>query len=99
MKYSAMIDVIRAFATGDSIIQAKGKDPDDRWEDSYEPSWDFSQYDYRVKPEPRSWWIVRSVEYPNTPVPLCETQDEAEDYQHDRVHPLEYEVVHVRELV
>lgn len=57
MTHDEMIAVIQAHKEGKQIQSRRG----DWWIDIFEPSWDFSKYDYRIKPEPpkpREWWIV-----------------------------------------
>lgn len=29
----------------------------DVWIDADDPSWDWRENDYRIKPEPRTWWL------------------------------------------
>lgn len=32
------------------------------WEDNSDPSWDWCNFDYRVKPKPQKFWVVFSKE-------------------------------------
>lgn len=58
------IEVMRAHATGAEIETARR----DRagWAPSVTPNWNWGAYDYRVKPEPRTFrvWIKDNSMYP-----------------------------------
>jgi hypothetical protein len=55
------IKVMQAYVDG-SEIEIKGDyDGDDAWECGEEPEWDFISNNYRIKPEPREWWIDRNT--------------------------------------
>lgn len=47
-----MIAVLQAAKEGKTIQFRIANDDKDRWKDAKCPNWDFSSYDYRVKPEP-----------------------------------------------
>ena len=55
-----MIAVMQAAKEG-KTIQSRRRHPrpdiDACWRDAPEPSWNWSTYDYRVKPEPRRVWL------------------------------------------
>lgn len=55
MTHDEMIAVIQAHRDGKAIEYTYGKHG---WMSATTPSWDFSAYTYRVKPEPREWWVV-----------------------------------------
>lgn len=58
MTIDEMIAVLQAAKAG-KAIQCKGK-RDKEWSDitPFEnATWDFNLADYRVKPEPREWWL------------------------------------------
>ena len=49
-----LLPVIRAFSEGKNIqIRPSIQSP---WSDTPEPHWS-EEYDYRIKPEPREWWV------------------------------------------
>lgn len=61
------------------------------------PTWNFRDFQYRVKPEPREWWI--NV-YSNNACHLHLTKDAAVRGRtdgHDRLHG--EETIHVREVL
>ena len=58
MTIDEMIAVLQAFKAG-KAIQFKAKDFKP-WYDETDPDWDFSNIEYRVKPEPRVLWILRN---------------------------------------
>jgi len=55
MTHDEMIAVIQACKEG-KVIQHRQKGWKS-WTDTLTPSWDFALREYRVKPEPREWWI------------------------------------------
>lgn len=60
MTIQEKIDAMTAFRDGKEIefrIIDSGK-----WIESREPNWDFTSFEYRIKPEPRRIWIN---EYPD----------------------------------
>ncbi len=61
-----IIKVVQAYKYGKKI-QFRGHLSKRRWLDIDDPSWDFQQLEYRVKPEPRVKYVV---EYRNTCVSL-----------------------------
>ena len=69
MTHDEMIAVIAAHRDGKKI-QCQSKDGRDNWFDTPDPAWYFAFCDYRIKPEPREWWVVTfgdgsCVGYPN----------------------------------
>ena len=54
-----MVTVMQAFKEGKAIqYWARcNRGTDENWGDAPNPSWDWSAYDYRVKPEPRRIWL------------------------------------------
>ena len=53
-----MIEVIQAFADGKDIEYIVRSNPDSDWIEADVPCWDWSSYDYRVKPEPMVCYLV-----------------------------------------
>ncbi len=91
MTHNEMIEVIQAHRDGKKI-QAKSILID--WHDTVlnQPSWNFDVYDYRIKPEPREWWV--NV-YPDGDSYWYETK-EAADKQTSKYR---LECRHVREVL
>ena len=52
-KYS--IEVMQAYVDGKTI---QGCNPDVTWGDVEFPTWDWSTFNYRVKPEPLTCWVT-----------------------------------------
>ena len=71
MNIDEMIEVLQAAKEGKQIqyrcCAMKS------WKDTTYPSWDFSLYRYRVKPEPREFWLSNDGKY-------AHTKAEAEEY-------------------
>jgi hypothetical protein len=58
MTHDEMIAVITHHKNGGKVEYKE--DGAETWTELYaEPLWNFAQHDYRIKPEPRSLWIVR----------------------------------------
>ena len=52
------IEVMQAYADGACVQASKrGYCPEAVWNDSI-PNWNWAEFEYRVKPEPREWWII-----------------------------------------
>ena len=56
MTHDEMIAVIQAHKDGKQIEYLLK--PVDRWVEIHDPQWDFLHYDYRIKPEPREWYLA-----------------------------------------
>ena len=52
-----MIATMQAAKEGKAIQRRHLHDTDARWRDAPEPSWNWSTFDYRVKPAPRRIWL------------------------------------------
>lgn len=72
MTHQEMIDVIQAHKD-DKVIEAEHKNAR-HWEQCKEPNWNFHAFNYRVKPEPRRFWI--NV-YPNTNIYMVHPSSQA----------------------
>lgn len=61
MTHDEMIAVIQADKDGIAVQSRWIGDSDDSWIHGKTGRfiWDFSEYEYRIKPEPRSLWVVR----------------------------------------
>jgi len=67
------IAVMQAFAEGENVEYRGIYSTDDyEWQDMPTPSWDWNSFEYRVKREPREWWI-------NTYTTRQEVHDTKED--------------------
>jgi hypothetical protein len=56
MTIDEMIAVLQA-ANKKKDIQYRAKRPGACWTDASSPCWDWSSYDFRVKPTPRDLWV------------------------------------------
>lgn len=56
MTVPEMIEVLQAFQQ-EKIIEWRYKSSTE-WKEATTPVWDFKLYEYRIKPEPREYWIV-----------------------------------------
>jgi hypothetical protein len=61
------------------------------WRPATEPWWNWSEFEYRVKPEPREWWIVSGKGGPWTFMTLCDAKR--------FTISSDYEIIHVREVL
>lgn len=57
MTHDEMIAVIQAHKEGKQI-EYRTINPESPWVYVKNPKWDFPQIEYRVKPEPRTFWLV-----------------------------------------
>lgn len=69
MTIDEMIAVLTAAKAGKQLQLRFATEPDS-WDDCSKPCFDFSRFDYRVKPEPREWdaWVTGSVLLGSKPV-------------------------------
>ena len=59
MSHDEMIAVIQAHKDG-RVIQCRDmRDIDDTWNEGEYFVWNFESFEYRIKPEPHSLWLVR----------------------------------------
>lgn len=89
MTTQEMIAVMQAFADGKKL-ECRFVDGD-KWVPASSPIWAWDRYEYRVKPEPREWWIVNGKQY----TALFGTKNEAES----SVFNGPAEIIHVREVL
>ena len=89
MTPSKIIEVVSAFEAGKKIEKREKGCPHRDWVKSI-PSWNFEQFEYRVAPELREFWIVMATgdAYWN--------KEAAETVARHHTHQ---EVVHVREVL
>ena len=54
-----MIAVMQAYVDG-SPVQSRLRSGSGRceWQDDFPPGWKWCDFDYRVKPKPREWWLT-----------------------------------------
>lgn len=90
MTHDEMIAVIQAHKDGKSIL-FRVIDSNGNWMES-NPSFDFSNYEYRIKPEPpKEWWFVKNIgEHERYGWSRHEVQQVGVDY---------LEQIHVREVL
>jgi len=50
------IAVMQAFEDG-KVIESRMKPLPDNWTVAKPPVWNWMSMDYRIKPEPREWWV------------------------------------------
>lgn len=63
MHAAEIIEVVKGYLDGKQIQVRPAHILTSPWDDvSGEPAWDFWSNDYRVKPEPRQWWIFQERE-------------------------------------
>lgn len=87
-----MIDVLRAHKNGYKIQWRPLTHAPVSWEDTPNPGWDFQRNEYRIKPIPREFWIVK---YPfGNSLRASSTQQEALQYIQDA----STELIRVREV-
>lgn len=93
--------VMLAWAEGKTIQLRLLHRPDDGWSDSgISKHWifDFKTEEYRIKPEPREWWIVRDVGCGT--VPYCfNSHERARATATAGALPDARELIHVREVL
>ena len=89
MSHDEMIAVIQAHKDG-RFIQVKHvvDGIGDSWNDADSPRWDFKNFDYRIKPEPRSLWVVRyqSGNIAGAYTDLVSAESRAEDVNNSTIH-------------
>lgn len=95
MTHGEMIAVIAAHRDG-KAIQFCSFDMGGEWRDADHPAWDFANYNYRIKPEPREWWVNTYVATsPAFTQRLYWSRKEADE----NAAPGRVECVHVREVI
>jgi hypothetical protein len=101
MEINDMIAVLRAAKEGKQIQHRRATPPFESgiWINSYGGcSWDFSEYDYRVKPEPpkpREWFLVSHAN--NEPCSVCGLHSSRNEAATGRNNLMG--VIHVREVL
>jgi hypothetical protein len=88
-----LISILQAFKEGKTIQYRKLGFPE--WCEASGDGWNFSGYEYRVKPEPREWWINVYPEYENI-YNVYKTQADAEANKDDSTRS---ETIRVREVL
>ena len=86
-----MIEVMQAYVDGKEIEVSYMGDETHKWKSIPVPSWDWQGYEYRVKPEPKEYWLVGGKICPN-----LITAHVYRDYA--RLEGKDREIVHVREV-
>ena len=88
MTHDEMIAVIKAHKEGKKIQSQEIGNPN--WYDVQFPLWDFYNLDYRIKPEPREFWLCGSY--------VFWAKSAAESYQNS-LRTVSLPIIHVREVV
>jgi hypothetical protein len=89
----AKIAVMQAYVEGEQI-QARALNG--AWHDVDIAGWDWGTWDYRVKPEPREWWLVMK---PSAPHMFWYTTSKEASQATDHCTDRSVEVIHVREVL
>lgn len=77
MTIDEMIAVLQAHKAGKTVQFLDSRSNDETsWSDLTTGIFNFGLHDYRIKPEPREWWIHM---YPNESCPTIHTRKEAEE--------------------
>lgn len=63
MQLEYMISVMQAARNGGHIQCRRIGTPS--WLPVPEPTWNWEVYEYRVRPEPREWWLLDHLAYPS----------------------------------
>ena len=101
MNHEEMILVIKAAHEGKQI-ETRPIGSGEPWVFDPHPAWDFAKNKYRVKPEPRDFWVIRRVNAAG--IESSHGAVSSEDKAHgiidtlDKTHD-EYEIIHTREVV
>lgn len=78
------LPLVQALAEGKTIQKRKF----DKWEDDLFPDWTEAAEDYRIKPEPREYWVRRGE--PDKLVHLFDTRP---------AEVADFEIIHLREVL
>lgn len=96
-----MIAVIKAAHEGKKI-ECRPIGSTEAWKMDENPAWDFAKLRYRVKPEPRDFWVIRRVNAAGVESShgAVSSEDKAQGIidTMDKTHD-EYEIIHTREVV
>lgn len=67
------------------------------WAENRSPSWDWHTHDYRIKPEPREWWMRQHRDEPCPSCGLFKTYQEAAQPADDQLKTTK--IIKVREVI
>lgn len=81
-----IIKIVQAYLAGEQI-EVRSLLPSSDWGTSNSPCWDFSNYQYRVKKEPREFWVVH----------WCDNTYSVQDTKPMRFNSMK-EIIHVKEV-
>lgn len=84
------IAVMQAWAEGEEIECC---DRNDEWKPCLSPAWNWVDFEYRVKPKPREWWLVLITG--GLGDVACESEADAKRFVSVSSRP--FEIVHVKE--
>jgi hypothetical protein len=86
------IKVMQAHLDG-AKIEVRDRNTYDPWRLAITPVWDWYHYEYRVKPEPREFYINIYAGHTGYPYPTKDAADK------DSEHNNRLECIHVREVI
>ena len=88
MTHDEMIAVIAHHRDGGKVEYKHVENTDDDYIFDPSPSFDFVTFDYRIKPEPRSLWVVRyqSGNIAGTYTDLVSAESRAKDVNNSTIH-------------
>jgi hypothetical protein len=86
-------EIVKAYAEGRELeVQLRGE-LEDRWVHTSAPQFNFVDLQYRVKPEPRTFYALEGTKKPGVLFCLSSTREEAERYRKAHVQSEEIKVV------
>lgn len=88
----AKMRVMQAFLDG-KTIQYRRLHPKNEWSTATSPQWGWDAYDYRVKFEPREWWVLDPA-----PCTKFSRRELAESFIAHNPGICGTDIVHVREV-
>lgn len=74
--------IMLAYAEGKTIeCRSYSSGPDGKWYTTIDPDFMFSHYEYRIKPEPRTFYALEDAKNPGSLFCMGPLKEEAERYQ------------------
>lgn len=87
MSIDQIVEVVTAFRDGKKV-QSRQRFANTCWGDTNSPDWNFSEFEYRLKREPREFWIVDHRDHEVPRVYSCE-QKLWSGFTGEQIHVLE----------
>jgi hypothetical protein len=88
-KIDEMCSVMQDFQRGKKVICRLRFQPE--WVETTAPTWDWQEHEYRIKPEPREWWLIGGHSFI--------TQEDAESWRSRNASNSTFHPIHVREVL